>query len=395
MTTGLDTAKRLKDIDASIDWEAAQTAAGGYDPELNVLAAKHIENSLPPDGEEAPRPLLTCLAGVAPTAVTWLWPRRIPRGVPSILFGDPGLGKTHVALDIVTRVSLGAAWPDGGRAPLGNVVVMSGEDDWATTIVPRLNHGSADLNRIYGFPAVEAFDEKGRRTFSLTDHAAILEREILSVKAVLAMVDPLSCFLGGVNTHQTSDVRVALSLLADVAARSGAAILCILHPNKDESSGAAALNRLSGSGAFGAAARSVMAVAADQKDDADERRLLLPVKSNMARMPDGLGYRIVSTDPDTCDSGIAWDTDPVEVDANEAFGRTRPDTPAMTRAKAFLKRVLAGGEPYPSKVLEEQAEAEGVKPRTLKRAKAGIGVISEKDGFGSGTAWTCRLEAEQ
>jgi putative DNA primase/helicase len=370
---------------------AAQTAAGGYDPELNALAAKHIENSLPPEGEEAPRPLLTCLAGVAPTAVTWLWPRRIPLAMPCILFGDAGLGKTHVALDIMARVSLGCNWPGGGRAPLGNVVVMSGEDDWATTIVPRLNKAGADLSRVYGFPAVEAFDERGRRTFRLTADAETLERELRSVDAILAVVDPLTCFLGDVDTHRTSDVRSALSTLADVAARTGAAILCILHPNKEERSGTKALNRLSGSGAFGAAARSVMAVAADPQDEADERRLLLPVKLNVAAQPDGIGFRITSSDPDACDSAVTWDTAPVDTDADEAFGRTRPDTPQMTKAKAFLKRVLASGEPYPATVAQEEASHEGINLKTLKRAKKLLHVQSRLQGFGADGVWTWQL----
>jgi hypothetical protein len=134
-----------------------------------------------------------------------------------------------------------------------------------------------------------------------------------------------------------------------------------------------------------------MAVVTDPKDETEERRLLLPVKLNIGRMPGGLGFRVVSDNPDTCDSGITWDTDPVEVDADEAFGRVRPDTPAMIHAKAFLLRVLGDHEPYPSKVLDEEASEAGIKERTLARAKRKLGVISEKDGFAVGAVWTCRL----
>ena len=42
----------------------------------------------------------------------WLWPRRIPIGKVTLLVGDPGLGKSLVALDIAARVSTGAPWPD-------------------------------------------------------------------------------------------------------------------------------------------------------------------------------------------------------------------------------------------------------------------------------------------
>jgi hypothetical protein len=118
---------------------------------------------------------------------------------------------------------------------------------------------------------------------------------------------------------------------------------------------------------------------------------LLPVKLNIGAMPCGLGFRIVSDNPDTCDSGISWDTDPVDVDADEAFGRVRPDTAEMTRAKAFLQRVLGDGSVYPSRVLEEEAAADGIGLRTLKRAKSRLGVVSRKSGFAAGGEWTCQL----
>jgi hypothetical protein len=166
----------------------------------------------------------------------------------------------------------------------------------------------------------------------------------------------------------------------------------VLHPNKSDHAGISALNRLSGSGAFGAAARSVMAVVSDKQDESEERRLLLPVKLNIARVPDGLGFRIVSESPTTCRSRVTWDADPVETDADEAFGLVRADTPQMTRAKAFLKRVLAGGEPYPSTVIEEEAQSEGITIKTLNRAKKKLGVASRREGFGPDAVWHWQLD---
>src|SRR5689334_20348220 len=49
---------------------------------------------------------------VAPRGIDWLWPRRIPLGAVTLLVGDPGLGKSLLALDIATRVSNAAPWPD-------------------------------------------------------------------------------------------------------------------------------------------------------------------------------------------------------------------------------------------------------------------------------------------
>ena len=316
-------------------------------------------------------PLLTRLDSLPMKAVEWLWPRRVPRGMPSMFFGDPGLGKSHIAIDMASRVTNGCLWPDGGHAPQGNVVFLTAEDDWQTVLIPRLTFAGADLSRIYGFASVACFSGHDRRTFWIKLDAAKLEREIQRVGAVMAVVDPLSAYLDGVDSHKVTDVRAALSIVADLAERTGAAIVCIMHPNKDDNGTAGALNRLSGSGAFGAAPRSVMAVAPDANRVDESKKMLLPVKLNIGRKPDGLGFRITSASPDTCESGILWDDEPVEVDADEAFGKRRADTPAMTTAMAFLQApfFLAGGEPYPSKVLEEEAAQAGIALATLELTK--------------------------
>src|SRR4051812_25340935 len=89
------------------------------------------------------------LADVFPEKVAWLWPGRIPAGKITVLDGDPGLGKSTLALDLAARVSMGASMPDGssgvGRA---SVVLLSAEDGLADTIRPRLDAAGADASRV-------------------------------------------------------------------------------------------------------------------------------------------------------------------------------------------------------------------------------------------------------
>ncbi len=47
--------------------------------------------------------------------VEWLWPGKIPIGKVTLLIGDPGLGKSLVALDVASRVTRGAGWPEEER----------------------------------------------------------------------------------------------------------------------------------------------------------------------------------------------------------------------------------------------------------------------------------------
>ena len=47
------------------------------------------------------------VADVPAEALSWLWPGRIPLGKLTLLFGDPGLGKSFITMDLAARVSRG------------------------------------------------------------------------------------------------------------------------------------------------------------------------------------------------------------------------------------------------------------------------------------------------
>ncbi len=49
--------------------------------------------------------------------VEWLWPDKFPLGKVTLLIGDPGLGKSLVAIDAASRVTTGAAFPAPGGTP--------------------------------------------------------------------------------------------------------------------------------------------------------------------------------------------------------------------------------------------------------------------------------------
>src|SRR5262249_2481106 len=75
------------------------------------------------------------ISAVQPERVEWLWPGRIPCGKPTIIDGDPGLGKSTLTLEIAARVSRGETLPGytAQRTP-GGVVILSVEDGLADTI---------------------------------------------------------------------------------------------------------------------------------------------------------------------------------------------------------------------------------------------------------------------
>ena len=81
----------------------------------------------------------------------WLWPNRIPMGELTVVAGYPASGKTAVALDIASRVSLGADTPDqpGAAFVRAPVVIVAPLKNPRASLLPRLRDLGADLSLIY------------------------------------------------------------------------------------------------------------------------------------------------------------------------------------------------------------------------------------------------------
>lgn len=62
---------------------------------------------------------------------------------------------------------------------------------------------------------------------------------------------------------------------------------------------------------------------------------------------------------------------------------------ALEQAIAYLHEQLWTGVRLDAVYVRERSERDGIRPRTLRRAKVALGVISEKDGWDGG--WTWRL----
>ena len=201
------------------------------------------------------RELVICRASeIEPEPISWLWPGRIAIGKQTLIAGEPGLGKSQLSIAIVAAVTTGGVWPgQEGRAPLGKAIILSAEDGVADTIVPRLMAAGADLSRVDIISAVRN-ENGGRRTFNLQADLTLLERHIEASKDVRFVdIDPLSSYMGAVDSHKNTDVRSVLEAVGEMAARHRVAILGITHFSKG--AGQRAINAFIGSVAFIAAAR--------------------------------------------------------------------------------------------------------------------------------------------
>jgi hypothetical protein len=323
--------------------------------------------------------------------VSWLWPGRIARRKLTLFQGNPGVGKSQVCLDIVSRVSLGAPWPvDNAPCPQGNTIVLAGEDDADDVIMPRLDALGADSSRIFIVDCAEDLDKQGR----VIRRAADLEKDIDRISAVaqrhgdcmLIVIDPISEYLGSVDANHNAGVRALLRRLRELIGDLDAAAIMVNHLNKH---GKDAISKGMGSIAFLAAARVAYHLCDDPNDPNQQRRYLLPIKSNVGKDDTGFAYRIVESSPGV--TTVQWESSLVTVNIQDilAADRGSGEQEAIQEASQFLSDLLDDG-PVPAKDVQKAAKECGHSWITVRRAKAALGIntthLGEK-GIKGGGSW--------
>lgn len=331
------------------------------------------------------------LSDVQPERLQWLWPGWMPMGKIVTLDGDPGLGKSTLALDIAATVTTGGRWPDGGTCEHpGAVLLLSGEDGLSDTTVPRALAAGADTSRIHAIEGKSAINpdtgESYLQSITLADVLA-LTGTIASLEAKLLVVDVLMAFLpGGVDAHKDQDIRRVLTALAKTADAHGCTILLLRHLNKAK--GGDPLYRGGGSIGIVGAARSGLLVTADPNDPT--RRVLATVKSNLAKMPTALAYRLVDT-PDHGVAKVHWDGT-VNYNAAELLAGPSPDEDNDHRdVDAWLTTLLTAG-PVESDKIYKAADSAGFSKDKAKRAKKRIGVRAYKSSGDGPWMWALRTK---
>ena len=337
---------------------------------------------LPPLRTELDGVVLKCAADLMPSPVRWLWQYWLALGKLHILAGAPGQGKTTLALGMAATVTIGGRWPDGSPSTAGNVLIWSGEDDPADTLLPRLLAAGADRAKCF-------FIEGARRDGEVVpfDPARDLRQLLAAIEQIggikLLVIDPVVSAVAG-DSHKNTEVRRALQPLVDLAAACDCAVLGITHFAKG-GQGTDPTQRVVGSVAFSAVARVVM-VAAKVKGDGETKdaRILARTKSNIG--PDGGGFHYFLEQseplPGIHASHIAWGkavdgtarellTDPEESDDVDG------ESSARDEAVEFLLELLQDGS-APSKHVESEAKAAGIAWRTVRRASDSLGVKKRK-----------------
>jgi hypothetical protein len=361
----------------------------------NGMAAERAREWLAKDlpaaadpAESAPKGLsTTCLAGVSPKPIRWLVPKLIPAGKQVIFAGEGGQCKSTLTLSFAAAITTGQ--PAFGLAyespPAGDVLLISCEDDFEDTIVPRLLAAGADLNRCHRVDGTRGPDDKVH-PFSLA-HVDAVRKELARRPGVrLIVIDPATAYVGRakVDDHRDSELRALLGPLSEVAAEFGVCVILVMHVNKNGA--ARAIHRVLGGVAYVNASRAAFLVSADP--DKPGERLLLPLKANLSPDRGGIAFRPAALPPEEARAIVGRFPDLPETDRAELAGQLfrlawlgrvdkTPDDvlkgePCKAERCAEWLRTSLGGYAWPDKEVEQAVKAAGFSFGDFKRAKAAL-----------------------
>ncbi|WP_309105125.1 AAA family ATPase [Microbacterium sp.] len=218
--------------------------------------------------------VVTSLADVRMRKLKWLWLDRIPTGVIAMLAGRGGEGKSTFGLWLAAQLTLGAL-PGEYQGVPRNVLYVAFEDDAAAIVKPRALAAGADTAHIQML-AIRRQGYTLDAAPSLLRDLELIETQVRALDAVAVIVDPLSSGLNGINRDRSSEVRPALDGIAEMAARTGCAVIAIAHFSKG---GGDVRDKISGSHEYVDRARAVLVFATDE----DGSKLMEQTKGNYGR----------------------------------------------------------------------------------------------------------------
>ena len=331
---------------------------------------------------------LTTARDITPVPVEWLLEPSIALGTLTLLAGREGLGKSTYAAHLVAQATRGHLAGALTSEPT-DVVWVTNEDALAYTLVPRLIAAGADLDRIH---FADVSDGITRRGLVLPLDTERLREAIEGQGARLMVLDPLVSVLDGkLDSHKDHSIRQALDPINRLAETAGTAVIGVVHLNKG--GGSDLLDRVLGSRAFTAAARSVLGLVADPDDEEGPHRLVIHWKSNLGpRAPEATVVEVVDSTVRT-PAGEAHVGRIVEhgtraVRLIDVLGPSE-DLDDLSEVGKWLLTYLAGcGGEAPRNDLMAAAKSAGYSPDQVKRVRQRTGVqVSRTSEFPSVTYW--------
>lgn len=295
--------------------------------------------------------------------VEWLWPGWLPRGMLSLLAGEPGTGKSHWTLDLVRVLMRGGSWPDGQPCTAHGATVWVEGEGIAQEINERALAIGLDVESIYITTAPDG------EILNLMEKAWQDEvvNLVATVKPQLIVVDSLSTITDK-GQDRSEQVTPLLLWLVGLARWSGAAVLLIHHLRKGNSSQMSlplrvTLDMIRGSGQIAAQARAILAMS-HTSTERDKPRLLDLLKKTISR---GKHPQPLSV------SGVR--TDDGEMICRFEYGDApkMESGPSRDECADWLVELLENNGPMRLKAILDEGEEQGYNKTMVWRARKALG----------------------
>jgi len=312
--------------------------------------------------------------------IRWLWPGWLAKGKLHILAGAGGTGKTTLLIGLIATITTGGRWPDGNHcSEPGNALIWSSEDDPADTLIPRLTAAGADMSRVYIIQGLTNARGDADPFDPASDIVRLRETASEIGGVSLLMLDPIVSAVKG-DMHKANDVRRALHGVVDFAEQNLCAVVGISHFAKG-GAGSSPADRVIGSQAFSALARTVL-VAAKQEDS--DQRVLARAKSNIGADEGGVSYTI-----EPCDIGdgieatrVVWGA-AIEGSAREILGEAEASSDEEAQdlddPSDCLYRILKDN-PLESNEAKALMRRNGYTEKQIRRAREKLSVVTARTG---------------
>ena len=235
----------------------------------------------------------------------WLWRPYLALGMLAMLSGDPGAGKTYIAMAIAAALSIGRTPYSGDPCEPKHILYLSAENSPEHVLRPRFDRLGGDSSRFHivrGSIVGEGKDAE-RGSIKLSD-VQLLHQALSATGAQLLIVDPIQSYLGAeVDSHRSNETRPVLDGLARLAEDHKCCVLLVRHFAK--AAAGRAIHRGLGSIDLTGAVRTEM-----HAGQVDDKRAMVQAKSNLGQLGNSLGYAIEG------DGSFRW-TGETDVTAND------------------------------------------------------------------------------
>jgi len=221
----------------------------------------------------------------------WLIDGWLPRGYVTALYGDGGVGKSLLAQQLVTALSIGREFLGGKTEPCRVYALMCEDDEnelWRRQVDIN-KHYNIDMSMLGNIRLVSRVGANNllmtfanSDTGQLTEFFNKLEQDIAEYRPDLVILDTAADMFGGNENNRPQVRQFIQSACAKIARNTGGAVLLCAHPSES------GIQKGTGSGGSTAWNNTVRSRWYLKRPEAgqltEDHRILLKVKSNYSRI---------------------------------------------------------------------------------------------------------------